>query len=108
MDSDDRTFKIHIPVEEEIHDLTEFFKTFGDATRLRILFQLLQGEQHVQMITDALGLKQAAISHQLSTLRLLRLVSYRKEGHRVYYHLNDQHISDILEIGMEHVQEVQR
>ncbi|MCF7941417.1 MAG: metalloregulator ArsR/SmtB family transcription factor [Spirochaetia bacterium] len=97
-----------LPVEEEVCDLADFFKTFGDTTRLRILFQLLQGEQHVQALTDAIGLQQAAVSHQLSTLRLLRLVAYRKEGRKVYYSLNDQHIAQILQIGMQHVQEAQR
>lgn len=97
-----------IPIDEELQDLTEFFRTFGDATRLRILFQLLEGEQNVQSITEAVGQKQDTVSHQLTTLRHLRLVSYRKEGRRVYYRLNDEHISDILMIGIQHVQEVQR
>ncbi len=98
----------NIPLEEEITDLSEFFKTFGDPTRLRILFFLAQGEKNVQSITEELGIQQATISHQLSTLRMLRLVSYRKEGRKVFYSLDDHHIFDILKIGIHHIQEGQR
>lgn len=96
------------PVDEELQDLTDFFKTFGDATRLRILFALSQGEQNVQSLTESLGVQQAALSHQLATLRLLRIVTYRKEGRRVFYSLDDEHIASILHIGMDHIQEAQR
>ncbi len=107
MDSTTTPYELDMPVAEEISDLTDFFKTFGDANRLRILFQLLQGEQNVQALSDALDMQQTAISHQLSSLRLLRLVSYRKEGRKVFYTLNDHHIADILKIGMHHIQEAQ-
>ncbi len=105
--SDDHRFDV-IPVEEEILDLSEFFKTFGDPTRLRILFFLSQGEKNVQSITEELGIQQATISHQLSTLRILRLVTYRKEGRKVFYSLDDHHIFDILKIGIHHIQEGQK
>jgi len=96
----------HIPVEEEIIDLSEFFKTFGDPTRLRILFLLSEGETDVHTVSSRLKLGQTAVSHQLKLLRYLRLVRYRKEGRNVYYSLNDDHIEEILKIGMEHIQEV--
>ena len=96
----------HIPVEEEIIDLSEFFKTFGDPTRLRILFLLSEGEMGVHAVSSRLKLGQTAVSHQLKLLRYLRLVRYRKEGRSVYYSLNDDHIEEILKIGMEHIQEV--
>lgn len=95
----------HYPVEEEIIDLAEFLKTFGDPTRLKILFLLLHGEQSVQNISASLSVKQTAISHQLQLLRHLRLVRYRKAGRNVYYSLNDAHISQILTLGIEHIQE---
>ncbi len=96
---------VQIPVEEEIIDLAEFLKTFGDPTRLRILFLLRNGELGVQAIGDALGLHQTTVSHQLKLLRHLRLLRYRKEGRGVFYALNDSHIEQILEIGMQHIQE---
>ncbi len=95
----------YIPVDEEIIDLAAFLKTFGDPTRLRILFLLLEGEQNVHDISTALELQQPTISHQLKILRHLRLVRYRKEGRSVWYSLNDEHIAKILTIGMEHIQE---
>ncbi len=95
----------HIPVDEEIIDLSEFLKTFGDPTRLRILFLLREGELGVQAIGDHLGLQQTTVSHQLKILRHLRLLRYRKEGRGVYYSLNDDHIGQILDIGMQHIQE---
>lgn len=103
-----RIVEIHeenYPVEEEIIDLAEFLKTFGDPTRLKILFLLLHGEQSVQNISASLSVKQTAISHQLQLLRHLRLVRYRKAGRNVYYSLNDAHISQILTLGIEHIQE---
>ena len=95
-----------VPVDEEVLDLSEFFNTFGDPTRLRILFLLRSGELGVHTISEQLSLQQTTVSHQLKLLRYLRLVRYRKEGRGVYYSLNDDHIEKILKIGMEHIQEV--
>ena len=95
-----------IPVEEEIIDLAEFFKTFGDPTRLKILFLLRDQELSVHAAAEQLGLQQTTLSHQLKILRHLRLVRYRKEGRAVYYSLNDDHIDQILRIGIEHIQEL--
>ncbi len=94
-----------IPVDEELIDLAEFLRTFGDPTRLRILFLLRRRELGVQAISDELSLQQTTVSHQLKLLRHLRLVRYRKEGRGVFYRLNDDHIEQILEIGMQHIQE---
>jgi len=98
-----------IPVEEELTDLAEFFKIFGDKTRLHILFLLFsRPETGVNELSEAMKMHQTAISHQLKILRHLRLVTYRKEGRNVFYSLNDHHIKDILNIGMQHVQETQK
>jgi len=94
------------PIEEELADLSEFFRVFGDPTRLQILFFLLNNpETGVNQLSELLGLHQTAVSHQLKILRQLRLVRYRKNGRNVYYSLSDHHIHDILHIGMEHIQE---
>ena len=74
-----------IPVEEELTDLAEFFKIFGDKTRLHILFLLFsKPETGVNELSDAMSMQQTAISHQLKILRHMRLVTYRKEGRNVF------------------------
>jgi DNA-binding transcriptional ArsR family regulator len=95
-----------IPLDEEVVDIAEFFKVFGDPTRLKILFLLEQGELGVNAITDALGMQQSTISQQLKLLRARRLVRFRKEGRNVLYRLNDEHIHRILALGMEHYEEL--
>lgn len=97
--------KEFIPIEEEIFDLAEFFKVFGDPTRLKILFLLSKGELCVHDISSALEMEQTAISHQLRSLRQVNLVRYRKEGRHAHYSLNDNHVKEILKIGLEHTQE---
>lgn len=97
--------KEFIPIEEEIFDLADFFKVFGDPTRLRILFLLSEGELCVHDISSALNMEQTAISHQLRSLRQVNLVRYRKEGRHAHYALNDNHVKEILKTGLEHTQE---
>lgn len=94
-----------LPIDEEIQDLSEFFKIFGDPTRLNILFLLKSGEYCVHDIAALIGMNQAAVSHQLKLLRHARLVKYRKEGKQVFYSLNDEHIDAILAIGFDHFNE---
>ena len=69
-----------MPPEEELQDLAEFFKVFGDATRLKILYVLMCSEMCVYDIAAALGMTQSAISHQLRFLKQLDLVKYRRDG----------------------------
>lgn len=86
-------------------DLSDFFKIFGDSTRLRILNYLLEGEKCVGEISLALSISQSAISHQLKTLRSSNIVTSRKNGQQVYYKIADRHILTILEYAREHIQE---
>jgi len=103
---DNNTEGIAFPIEEELADLEEFFRIFGDRTRLQIMFHLvMQPEMGVNEIAGAIGMHQTAVSHQLKVLRHLRMVRYRKEGRNVYYRLSDNHIKDMLIIGMQHLQE---
>lgn len=94
-----------IPEENSLCDLAEFFKVFADVTRIKILYVLKQGEMSVCDIWQALGLTQSAVSHQLRTLKQMKLVKYRKEGKAVYYSLADNHILSILSQGYEHIME---
>ncbi|MGI5873837.1 MAG: ArsR/SmtB family transcription factor [Bacillota bacterium] len=93
------------PADEEIFDLADFFKIFGDSTRLRILFFLRREERCVIDIAKALDLTPSAVSHQLRTLKQLKLVSARREGKMVFYAPADSHIETILGQGLEHIRE---
>lgn len=92
--------------EEEVVDLAEFFKVFGDPTRLKILFVLLAGETDVTSLCEELEMQQSTVSQQLKLLRARRLVRWRKEGRNVLYSLNDEHIKRILDLGSEHYEEL--
>lgn len=93
--------------EEEIIDIADFFKMFGDSTRLRILFLLeKEGELGVNKISESLNMSQSAISQQLKVLRASRLVRFRKEGRNIIYRLSDDHIHKILNLGLEHYEEL--
>ena len=94
-----------LPEEEELYDLAELFKVFGDSTRIRILFVLFEAEVCVCDLAQALNMTQSAVSHQLRILKQMRLVKYRKEGKTIYYSLDDDHIQSILNGGLEHVME---
>lgn len=80
------------------------FHMFGDGTRIRILHALEKSEMCVCDISVLLGLTKSAVSHQLKSLRLANLVKFRKEGQVVYYSLADDHVKDIIDIGLEHLQ----
>lgn len=94
-----------MPPEEEMLDLAEFFKVFGDATRLKILYVLLCSEMCVYDIANLVGMSQSAISHQLRTLKQMDLVKNRREGKIIYYSLADSHIVNILSQGLDHIEE---
>lgn len=94
-----------MPKEEQLYDLAELFKVFGDTTRVRILSALSVAELCVCDIAALLGMSQSAISHQLRILKQARLVRYRKEGKSVYYSLDDEHVRDVFAKGMLHVLE---
>ena len=85
--------------------LAEFFKVFGDKTRLNILKLLLEKEMNVGEISAKLDMNSSAISHQLRVLRAANLVKTRKDGKEVFYMLSDDHVKKIYEVGLEHVME---
>lgn len=94
-----------MPKEETLTDLADFFKVFGDATRVKILYVLLQSEMCVCDLAEVLQMTQSAISHQLRVLKQVKLVKNRREGKTVFYSLADRHIQTILNQGMEHISE---
>jgi DNA-binding transcriptional ArsR family regulator len=94
-----------LPDELSLSDLAEFFRIFGDTTRIRILYALYECEMCVCDLAELLGASQSAISHQLALLRANKLVKYRRDGKTVFYSLDDDHIFSILAQGMEHIKE---
>ena len=94
-----------IDMENELYDLAELFKIFGDSTRIRILYDLMSGEKNVTEISENLGMNQSAISHQLKILKTSKLVSVRREGKAMIYALADDHVKTIIEMGKEHIEE---
>lgn len=94
-----------MPAEEVLFDLADVFKTFGDSTRIRILWALSEGEMCVCDLAQLLNMEQSAISHQLRVLRQARLVKFRREGKSAIYALDDDHVQQILQMGLSHIQE---
>ena len=85
-----------MPAEELMYGLADFYKVFGDATRVKILCVLLESEMCVCDLAELLGMTQSAISHQLRVLKQMKLVKNRREGKTVYYSLADRHIQAII------------
>lgn len=92
-----------MPRDEQLYDLAELFKMFGDSTRIKILYALFEAELCVCDIAQLLGLTQSAVSHQLRVLKSSRLVKPRKEGKSVFYSLADDHVRRIIAQGMDHI-----
>lgn len=94
-----------MPQEDELYDLSDFFKVLGDSTRIRIMWALDESEMCVCDLAVLLNMTKSAISHQLKSLRAANLVKYRKEGKVVFYSLSDDHVKQIFEKGLEHIRE---
>lgn len=94
-----------MPPEEELYDLAELYKVFGDSTRIRILFVLFEAEVCVCDLAQTLNMTQSAISHQLKILKQNKLVKNRREGKSIFYSLADSHVRTIINQGLEHIQE---
>lgn len=94
-----------MPCENNLYELSELFKVFGDLTRIKILCALAESELCVCDIASLINMTQSAISHQLRVLKQARLVKYKKEGKVVFYSLNDEHVKQIFAQGITHVTE---
>lgn len=97
--------KNNMPDQEHLKELADFYKVFGDLTRIKILCVLLEAEMCVCDLAKLLEMTQSAISHQLRVLKQMKLVKNRRDGKTVYYSLADGHIQNIISQGMEHVAE---
>lgn len=91
--------------EDQLIEMAELFKVFGDSTRIKILCSLLQGEKCVQQIVDSVGASQSAVSHQLRILKQAKLVKNQRQGKQIVYCLADTHVSTILGMAKDHLEE---
>ena len=94
-----------LPDEDTLTRLAELFKVFGDGTRIRILYVLFEQEVCVCDLARQLGVSQSAVSHQLRSLRMARLIRSRREGKTVFYSLADDHVRTLLSQATEHINE---
>jgi ArsR family transcriptional regulator len=94
-----------LPRDEDIYELSDFFKVLGDSTRIKILFALFSSEICVQCLAELLNMNQSAVSHQLRVLKQSRLVKFRKAGKFKFYSLDDEHVCQLIVLGMSHLTE---
>lgn len=97
--------KKNMPNEENLCDLADLFKVFGDSTRIKILSCLKVSELCVNDIALSLNMTISAVSHQLRVLKTNKLIKSRKQGKEVYYSLDDDHVERIIECGLDHINE---
>ena len=97
--------KSQFPPDETIFDLADFYKIFGDTTRVRILYALDKSDLCVCDISALLNMTVSAVSHQLKVLRDSNLVATRRDGKIVYYSLADDHVKEIIESGLDNIKE---
>jgi ArsR family transcriptional regulator len=90
--------------EQTFTHLADLFSALSDPTRLRIISVLLEGEMNVGDIATQLAMSESAVSHQLRGLRYMHLVRSRKDGRQVYYALDDDHIAELYQLGLDHVE----
>lgn len=100
------TVQRKLPDSNKLLDLAGLFRLFGDSTRIGILWALSESEMCVCDLCALLKMKQPTVSHQLKNLKLSRIVKARRDGKVIYYSLNDDHIRKLLDLGMEHIQEL--
>ena len=91
--------------EEELLELADLFKMFSDSTRIKILYDLFDGEKNVTEICEDIEMNQSAVSHQLKALKTAKLIKSRREGKSVMYSLDDDHVKTIIAMGKEHIEE---
>lgn len=92
-----------MPDEELLYELADLFKVFGDTTRIKILYALMEQDLCVADLAEIISASQSAVSHQLRTLKQARLVKFQRDGKNVIYSLSDDHVYTVLAQGMTHI-----
>lgn len=99
------TVRVNMKTERFFQDLAETFKALSDPTRTKIIYALCQeNELCVRDIASIIGATSSAISHQLRTLRNMKLVKYTKVGRIAFYSLDDIHINNLFAEGFRHIE----
>jgi len=91
--------------ENNFIDLAELYKIFSDVSRLKILYALFEKELSVSELSSTVNMSQSAVSHQLKTLKQSNLIKNRRDKNIIYYSLADQHVLNIFDQGLEHINE---
>ena len=94
-----------IPDEKTVYELSDFFKNFGESTRLKIVLALMAGELCVADLADSVESSQSAVSHQLRILRQAKIVKSEREGKLVFYSIDDEHVEKLVSLGLAHIRE---
>ena len=94
-----------MPTDDRLCELADLFKSFGDTTRMKILYALSVSDLCVCAIAELLNMEQSAMSHQLKKLRQAKLIASRREGRTVYYCLDDDHVRELVAVGFAHLTE---
>ena len=102
MDEQQTTFQAALD-ESVAAQVAELFRALSDASRIRIIAALADGEMNVSALAEIVGISESAVSHHMRHLRQMRLVRGRKDGRYVFYSLDDDHINDLFRCGLEHV-----
>ena len=101
----EQEYKLRGMTEDDLLELADLFKMFSDSTRIKILYDLFDGEKNVTEICEDIEMNQSAISHQLKALKTAKLVRSRREGKSIVYALDDDHVKTIIAMGKEHIEE---
>ena len=91
--------------EQKIEKIADFFKAFGDNTRIKIILSIRDEEKCVKDISKECNMEISAISHQLSSLKKRNIVKSRKIGKEVLYSISDDHVKDLIESTLIHIDE---
>lgn len=94
-----------LPQDETLFLLSDFFKTIGDPTRLKILFSLSQQELSVHELSLVTQMSDSAVSHQLAALKRMGLAAARRDGKNMIYRLDDSHVHGIIQLAKDHLSE---
>lgn len=100
--------RARMPDEEDLYELSDLFRVFGDTTRIKILCALSLSDLRVADIAQLLSMTQSAISHQLRVLKQARLVRVTRRGRSAIYGLDDDHVRTIFDQGFRHVRHDRR
>lgn len=94
-----------MPSEKTIYELSDFFKNFGESTRLKIVLALRDEALCVADIAELVGSSASAVSHQLRVLRNAKIVKSERDGKLVFYSIDDEHVHELVGLGLEHILE---